>query len=251
MSYLSKFLERILLNLYVLGDILKKCYIFSAGVHNKGDKKMIAVAVLIFSGCFAKILIIILYSILLDDSAHMADSNSELIKQIKLRYTNQIKLELPIQDAEKFVSRYIYQYSKIIKFSNILDMLSLIVMLAGIAINYEKQYFGTEVLFIAMFIYLSVGLLVASNKKERIIINNIADYLVNNMNTRMIAREHREMVKEDIRKNVMTAFDDEKTAKAEIMPAQQIDKSEPVKALKSDSEQDNAIIEAVLKEFFA
>ena len=212
---------------------------------------MVAVAILLFAGCFVKILIIILYSILMDDSAHMADSNSELIKQIKLRYSNQIKLELPIQDAEKFVSRYIYQYSKIIKFSNILDMLSLIVMLAGIAINYEKQYFGTEVLFIAMFIYLSIGLLVASNKKERIIINNIADYLVNNMNTRMAAKEHRELVKEDLKKNMAELRNDEKILKNETVSAEKIDNNKPVNDLKSDFEQDNAIIEAVLKEFFA
>lgn len=212
---------------------------------------MVAVAILLFAGCFVKILIIILYSILMDDSAHMADSNSELIKQIKLRYSNQIKLELPIQDAEKFVSRYIYQYSKIIKFSNILDMLSLIVMLAGIAINYEKQYFGTEVLFIAMFIYLSIGLLVASNKKERIIINNIADYLVNNMNTRMAAKEHRELVKEDLKKNMAELRNDEKILKSETVSDEKIDNNKPVNDLKSDFEQDNAIIEAVLKEFFA
>ena len=212
---------------------------------------MVAVAILLFAGCFVKILIIILYSILMDDSAHMADSNSELIKQIKLRYSNQIKLELPIQDAEKFVSRYIYQYSKIIKFSNILDMLSLIVMLAGIAINYEKQYFGTEVLFIAMFIYLSIGLLVASNKKERIIINNIADYLVNNMNTRMAAKEHRELVKEDLKKNMAELRNDEKILKSETVSDEKIDNNKHVNDLKSDFEQDNAIIEAVLKEFFA
>jgi len=159
------------------------------------------IAILIFAGCFSKILIILLYNKFLEDSFKMADSNSELIKQIKLRFSNQIKLDLPILDVEKFVSRYIYQYSKIIKFVNALDMLSLVLMLTGIALNYEKKYFSTEVLFIAMFIYMCVGLLVASDKRERIIINNISDYLANNMSIRSAAKEHRVQVKESLKES--------------------------------------------------
>ncbi len=204
---------------------------------------MVVIAALIFAGCFSKILIIVLYNKLYEDSLHVSECDSELIKQIKLRYSNQIKLELPIQDAEKFVARYIYQYSKIIKFVNVLDMLSLIVMLAGIALNYEKQYFGSEVLFIAMFIYLSVGMLVNSDKKERIIINNIADYLVNNINTRHAAKEHRVMLKEVIKENI--ELSNEEISKKDPLKTEEI-VTKNVQSAKND----NAIIEEVLREFF-
>ena len=218
---------------------------------------MVVVAALIFAGCFAKILMIFLYNKLLEDSFRVADCNSELIKQIKLRFTNQIKLELPIQDPGKFVSRYIYQYSKIIKFVNALDMLSLILMLSGIAINYEKQYFGLEVLFIAMFIYLSVGLLVNSDKKERIVINNIADYLANNMNTRMAAKEHRVQVKESMKAEGMGSAELQEKSdelkediKIEKRKDKRLEEGNGFKnLLNGRSNEENAIIEEVLREF--
>ena len=208
---------------------------------------MVVIAALIFAGCFSKILLIILYNKLYEDSFRVADGGGELIKQIKLRYSNQIKLDLPIQDAEKFVSRYIYQYSKIIKFANVLDMLSLIVMLMGIALNYEKGYFSTEVLFIAMFIYLSVGMLVDSDKKERIVINNIADYLVNNMNIRSSAKEHREQVRESMKEDMTAQVPTENVVKEPQVAPKTVENAQKVAMNISD---DNAIIEEVLREFF-
>lgn len=221
---------------------------------------MAVIAILIFTGCFSKILIILMYNKFFEDSIHVADCSSELIKQIKLRYSNQIKLDLPIQDAEKFVSRYIYQYSKMIKCINVLDMFSLIVMLGGIALNYEKQYFGEEVLFIAMFIYLSIGLLVNGDKKERVIINNIADYLVNNMQTRFSAREHRVQVKENMREELNAVREKEAAQGEDVMRESKASQGKEVVSelklsqgkekmqQKAESEND-AIIEAVLKEF--
>lgn len=209
------------------------------------EKLMAVIAGLLFTGCFTKVLIIILYAIFMDDSMHVANCNSELIKQIKLRYSNQIKLELPIQDAEKYVSRYIYQYSKLIKFINVIDMLGLIAMLGGIAINYEKKYFGTEVLFIAMFVYMGIGLLVSGDKKEKIIINNIADYLANNMSTRMAAKEHRVQIKESLM--------EELTQVEQKNPVIEEKKESSEKFVnfikKSTSPEENAIIEEVLREF--
>ncbi len=218
------------------------------------DIRMVVVAVLVFSGCFAKIIQIFLYNRLVEDSHKVADCNSELIKQIKLRYMNQIKLELPVQDAKRFVSRYIYQYSKIVKAVNVLDMLSLILMLAGIAINYEKQYFDMEVLFIAMFIYLSVGLLVNGDKKERIVINNIADYLVNNMNIRMAAREHRVQVKESLKADTekLVVSEEDKPLTSDMTEKNNETEEKNVEIKENHMWQmnkDNAIIEEVLREF--
>lgn len=233
------------------------------------DVNMIVVAALIFAGCFAKIIMIFLYNKLVEDSFCIADCSSELIKQIKLRYTNQIKLELPIQDVGKFVSRYIYQYSKIIKTVNVMDMLSLILMLAGIALNYEKKYFSVEVLLVAIFIYLAVGLLVDGDKKERIVINNIADYLVNNMNIRMTAKEHRVQVKESLmasegQENMMDSEGLEKESVEEDgAQSKSVEEIAVNKKIKQNSmvmlqrgaaidglcKEDNAIIEEVLREF--
>lgn len=218
------------------------------------------IAILIFAGCFSKILIILLYNKFLEDSFKMAESNSELIKQIKLRFSNQIKLDLPILDVEKFVSRYIYQYSKIIKFVNALDMLSLVLMLTGIALNYEKKYFSTEVLFIAMFIYMCVGLLVASDKRERIIINNISDYLANNMSIRSAAKEHRVQVKESLKESeaiAMNTLSEKVTERvAEEMPERVIEKTGEKDNEKKDKKVggglpkgDAVLIEEVLRAF--
>lgn len=202
---------------------------------------MVVIAVLLFIGCFSKILMIVLYNKFYEDSFKVADSKSELIKQIKLRYSNQIKLELPIADAEKFVARYIYQYSKMFKFINVLDMFGIILMLAAIALNYNKQYFGLEVLFIAMFMYLSMGMLVNGDKKERIIINNIADYLVNNMNIRSSAKEHRARVKEQ------TCDQKKEDTKSQVIEEEpEIKKVSRKVDIKRD---DNALIEEVLREF--
>ncbi len=222
---------------------------------------MTVVAVLIFAGCFAKIIMIFLYNKLVEDSFAVAECNSELFKQIKLRYTNQIKLELPIQDVGKFVSRYFYQYSKIIKAVNVLDMLSLILMLAGIAINYEKKYFSVEVLLVATFIYLAVGQLVAGDKKERIVVNNIADYLVNNVNIRIAAKEHRVQVKE--RLMAKSEGYEEKLVEGESAQSKSVEESANNKKIKKNNmailqrdmladglrKDDNAIIEEVLREF--
>ncbi len=204
---------------------------------------MAVIAVLLFIGCFSKILMIVLYNKFYEDSFKVADSKSELIKQIKLRYSNQIKLELPIVDAEKFVARYIYQYSKMLKFINVLDMFGIILMLAAIALNYNKQYFGVEVLFIAMFMYLSMGMLVNGDKKERIIINNIADYLVNNMSIRSSAKEHRARVKEQ---NCEQIKESEDTKSQVIEEEPEIKKASRKIDIKRD---DNALIEEVLREF--
>lgn len=204
---------------------------------------MAVIAVLLFIGCFSKILMIVLYNKFYEDSFRVADSKSELIKQIKLRYSNQIKLELPIVDAEKFVARYIYQYSKMIKFINVLDMFGIILMLGAIALNYNKQYFRIEVLFIAMFMYLSMGMLVNGDKKERIIINNIADYLVNNMSIRSSAKEHRAKVKEQ---------NCDQIKQNEDMKSQVLEEEPEIKKVsrKIDIKRDdNALIEEVLREF--
>lgn len=204
---------------------------------------MAVIAVLLFIGCFSKILMIVLYNKFYEDSFKVADSKSELIKQIKLRYSNQIKLELPIVDAEKFVARYIYQYSKMLKFINVLDMFGIILMLAAIALNYNKQYFDVEVLFIAMFMYLSMGMLVNGDKKERIIINNIADYLVNNMSIRSSAKEHRARVKEQNCEQIKESED----TKSQVIEEEPEIKKVPRKIdIKRD---DNALIEEVLREF--
>ena len=208
---------------------------------------MAVIAILLFAGCFSKILIILLYNKFYEDSFKVADSKSELIKQIKLRYSNQIKLELPIIDAEKFVARYIYQYSKMIKFINVLDMFSLILMLGAIALNYNKQYFGVEVLFIAMFIYLAVGMLVNGDKKERIIINNIADYLVNNMNIRTSAKEHRARAKEQVKSEDEEIFEQGVEQMKEEVAEVKEKKSE--KSLSKQKIDDISIIEEVMREF--
>lgn len=221
---------------------------------------MTVVALLIFAGCFAKITMIFLYNKLVEDSFAVAECNSELIKQIKLRYTNQIKLELPIQDVGKFVSRYFYQYSKIIKAVNVMDMLSLILMLAGIAINYEKKYFSVEVLLVATFIYLAVGQLVAGDKKERIVVNNIADYLVNNVNIRMAAKEHRVQVKERLMAGEGQEKDllDEEVAQSKLVEFKRNNIMENINNekisikeinLAGRTKEENNIIEEVLREF--
>ena len=208
---------------------------------------MAVIAILLFAGCFSKILIILLYNKFYEDSFKVANSKSELIKQIKLRYSNQIKLELPIVDAEKFVARYIYQYSKMFKFINVLDMFGIILMLGAIALNYNKQYFDVEVLFIAMFMYLSMGMLVNGDKKERIIINNIADYLVNNMNIRTSAKEHRARVKEQVKSEDEVIFEQGAEQKKEEVVEVKEKKSE--KSLSKQKIDDISIIEEVMREF--
>lgn len=208
---------------------------------------MAVIAVLLFIGCFSKILMIVLYNKFYEDSFKVSDSKSELIKQIKLRYSNQIKLELPIADAEKFVARYIYQYSKMLKFINVLDMFGIILMLVAIALNYNKQYFGVEVLFIAMFMYLSMGMLVNGDKKERIIINNIADYLVNNMSIRSSAKEHRARVKEQVKCEDEVIFEQgEEQKKEEVVAAEKKKSEKPISIHRID---DISIIEEVMREF--
>ncbi len=207
---------------------------------------MVIVAGLLFTGCFAKVLIIVLYAIFMEDSTRVANTNSELIKQIKLRYSNQIKLELPIKDAEKYVSRYIYQYSKLIKFINVADMMGLIAMLGGIILNYDKKFFGIDVLLIAMFVYVGTGLLVDGYKKEKIIIDNIADYLANNMNTRMAAKEHRVLIKESLLEELEQMESEKPVFEAQGEAVQE----KAAKLIrKNTSLEENAIIEEVLREF--
>lgn len=221
------------------------------------------VAFAIIAGCLSKIVMVLLYNNLINEAMNAAGSEAELIKQIKLRYTNQIKLNLPINDIEKFVTRYIYQYSKIIKTIRVIDILGLIGVLSAVIINFKIRYFDGTDMIIALFLYIVMGTIVEGDKKERIAISYITDYLSNNVNNRNVVKEHRQIKRAEKENPCQTEditleqkqLNNEKTEKKEIAEAGQ--RQEDIKNINQASNlikmkqkhDEEKIIEEVLKEY--
>lgn len=186
-------------------------------------------------------------------AADIHNSNKELFRSIKLRYTNSAKLNIPLMDTSSYVEKYFYgkggpfhlAYS-LDRFSGFLLCTSLATTTALYVLNFANTTTLTAFISIAVCFYIFRATL-STERQMKLAISYTTDYLDNTLRHRLTP--------EPLRKtnvNTITETADKKISEAiDTLMQDNADKNKVMDITKSPSNENSDIIEAVLQEFLA
>ncbi|MEG1993237.1 MAG: hypothetical protein RR056_07635 [Acetivibrio sp.] len=213
-----------------------------------------AVGILFMVGIVSKILLAIAYSRLIHGAKEMGNSKNKLMKQICLRFDTCYKIKLGVHNVDTLVDKYVYSYKfcgiSLYTLGNIggqINMISLLVgLIGGMGAIYLKC--GQDVILstFAVGAASSVLLIAFENvvslvEKQKILRIHMKDYLENNLKAKLENEYFVPEEMEEYRNNYFERKKKEEDAGVKI---------EKIVENTKKSQEDEKIIEDILKEYF-
>lgn len=200
-----------------------------------------------------QLLIFILCTSYKKKAADIHNTNKELFRSIKLRYTNAVKLSIPLIDTNSNVEKYFYGKGGPFHLAYRLDRFSgflLCTSLTATTALYVRDFVNTTkvISFIAIAVCFYIFRETLSNERQmQLTISYTTDYLDNTLRHRLTPEPLR---KTNTNLNAETT-DDRIIENNNELKSDKADTSKVMDISKSSSKEKSDIIEAVLQEYLA
>ena len=194
----------------------------------------VLVMILISWAFMTRLLVYIVYERILLMAYNVASSNCELIKQIKLRYTNCNTLNIPIRNVYSFINKHIIVNSGLRYKVAFIDGSGYVTLMIAIALLYiypnASMFSDNTYVFGMILIFILIN--IAVDKEERLnkAVLLISDYLENVL-------AHRNINKRERSKESLPGIEEEKISGKTIVEKDIID-AKDIKVDKTTSETD-------------
>lgn len=241
-------------------DVMEEYIAMCTNWMNKGYVVYVILGVA-FAGFLSRFIAGAVYDSLVKDTENFAKAKSKFVKQVKLKYENSYKLNLSIHNNDAFVDKLMASY-KICgislhgfrKVSGTLGLFCVILLGFQAAIGGVAGLSATEQLWNGLHGMIALILLIFScriidlNYKHELVRTNLLDYLENSLKNRMVHEYANVMVVEDSKQ-----VEPERVMTPDIpLMKEQLSKVNTKETnKKKDLEDEEAVIQEILREFFA